>query len=65
MKYMIAVDATPARLASTVNAFIETGWEPIGGVTVSSDRDSWTNERKGYDESSYTEVWAQALVNKS
>jgi hypothetical protein len=65
MKYQIALNVTPARLMADVAAYIADGWEPLGGVTVSSDRNTWTNERKGYAESEYSETWAQALVKRS
>lgn len=65
MKYVIAINLTPARLMADVAAYVADGYEPIGGVTVACDRSSWTNERKGCAESEYTETWAQALLKRS
>jgi hypothetical protein len=46
-------------LEAAVNGFIEDGYEPMGGVQVVYR--SWTNERKGYDESS---TWFYQAVAK-
>lgn len=56
--YRVATGNTVGELADTVNAIIEEGYTPIGGIAVIYQ--TWKNERKGYDES---ETWMyQALV---
>ncbi len=62
MKYKILRESTAEDLAEAVNRHIVDGWEPLGGVTLSQDRDRWVNERKGYSETQVDATWAQAII---
>lgn len=62
MKYQILSKSTAEELVKDVNSYLADGWEPLGGVTLSQDRDRWSNERKGYSETSVDVTWAQAIV---
>jgi len=62
MKYEIIRRDSADELISAVNSYMNPGWEPVGGVTLSVDRDRWENERKGCSESSVDIIWAQAIV---
>ena len=52
-------------LEAVVRTAIADGWEPLGGVSVSSHYASWENGRKGYTESETTYIFVQAMVKRS
>lgn len=45
-----------------VQKAIDDGWEPLGGVSVTSHYASWENERKGYTESETVYTYLQAMI---
>lgn len=64
MKYEILSAETRESLIRSVNQYLHEGWEPLGGVVLSQDRDRWINERKGYSETDVDVTWAQALIQQ-
>lgn len=60
--YMIAKHNYADDLAADVEALMRDGWEPLGGVAVTSHYEQWENARKGYTESETFVLYAQAMV---
>lgn len=52
------------KLEIEVHKAIADGWEPLGGVSVSSHYASWENSRKGYTESEDRYSYVQAMVKR-
>lgn len=61
MEYKLVSASSESELESLVNAELQNGFEPVGGVYVV--RYEWTNERKGYTESEW--LYTQSLVKKA
>ena len=64
ISYYKMVEAENAEdLQKMVNNCIESGFEPLGGVSVCVLYSTWENPRKGYEESEITYTYAQAVVD--
>ena len=59
MKYHIIETCQSSELMATVEQFIKSGWEPLGGVSV-----SLANYVDCDGESATCETWAQAMMKK-
>lgn len=62
MEYQIVEAADSDTLVARVNDAIGQGWLPLGGVAVTAVHRTWTNERKGYDESDTDWTYSQAMT---
>lgn len=60
--YCVECASDLASLVEQVSVLVKAGWVPQGGVAFSSDTTTYTNERKGYEESDTDEVFLQAMV---
>lgn len=58
--YIVVSGEHSEALEDAVETHIKLGFKPLGGVAVAVHE--WTNERKGYSETSC--VFAQAMVRK-
>lgn len=65
MEYEILGADDLKNLESVVRDALAEGWEPLGGVAVSSHYARWTNERKGWEESETRYTFLQAMVKRS
>ena len=63
MIYEVITAETPAELAQAVNIRLACGWQLVGGVAVTAVHRTWTNERKGYEESATDTEYAQAMTD--
>lgn len=61
MQYMIVEAETADKMKEIVQDLIDADWRPQGGVSVVAVHYSWTNERKGHDESATEWVFYQAM----
>ena len=57
MRYVILLGTDPSTLTSQVNALLELGWKPVGGVMLSQIYDK-------HDLDGYTNQWAQAMIKE-
>jgi hypothetical protein len=60
MRYKIVEENDPDELTSSVNVWIQAGWEPQGGVSVV--RYEYDVARKDYTESNF--IYTQALIHR-
>lgn len=65
IEYFILAADNHSDLTQAVQLHIADGWEPVGGIAVSSHTDRWENERKGGSESCTYETWAQAVIRRA
>ena len=65
IEYCVASADDSTGLEVAVNKLVAEGWQPLGGVAVSSFFSSWGNERKGYTESESCYTFAQAMTRPS
>lgn len=65
MEYMITEAESATELQAQVCGLVAEGWEPQGGVSVAVLHTTWTNDRKGYEESSTMWLYAQALKREA
>jgi len=62
MEYKILQAEYAEKLSIKVNEAISNGWKPQGGVIYFQDTETWTNERKGYQESNTDSSFFQAMI---
>lgn len=63
-EYVVVSDGCEHDFIQLVNAHLREGWEPFGGVSVTSHFESWENSRKGYTETETFVMYAQAMVRE-
>ncbi len=63
MTYQILVSRDSDELASKVNAAIDKGWTPIGGVSASELKHTW--EQRGYTETEECALFSQAMTKNA
>jgi hypothetical protein len=62
MEYVLIESEYASQLEKLVNANIKEGWQPLGGVAISTVFESVENTRKGYMENSTTTTYVQAIT---
>lgn len=64
MEYIILADHSYPDLEAKVRELIEMGWEPLGGVSITSELNVYTSASSGCVTSEVTFSCAQAMVKK-
>ena len=62
MEYKLITAEDSESLAKEVNVYIDKGFFPLGGVSVSQTHESWENERNGDEGVYYFTILAQAMA---
>lgn len=61
-EYRCVQEDTCASLEDAVNALLDEGWVPLGGMSVAVLHTESMNDRKGYMDSTTEWVYAQAMT---
>ena len=65
IEYDVVQAESLAPLVEGVRRRSQEGWEPLGGIAVSTYVHSWEDLRKGGSLSDTYETWAQAIIRRS
>lgn len=61
-EYTVEAHTSLSNLVDGVNVLLDAGWVLQGGICHSIETTSWTNERKGYEETHTEELFMQAMI---